>query len=75
MLCIQFLIINLSLGFTGANYAYVISKVKDLPKLHRAVWKGNMTKVKSITKGIRKKDLNATDKAKRYSVCVLFIYM
>lgn len=42
-----------------------MKKVKELPKLHRAVWKGNLEKVKKLTKSIKRSDLNSTDKEKR----------
>ena len=44
---------------------YVVNKTKDLPKLHRAVWKEDSAKVKSITSSIRKSVLNSYDKNKR----------
>lgn len=45
---------------------YSVPKVKDLPKLHRAVWKCDMNKVKTATKGIKTNDLNAFDKGRRW---------
>ena len=45
---------------------YVVTKVKDLPKLHRAVWKEDLDKVKSVTSGIKKAALNGLDKNKRW---------
>ena len=45
--------------------AYVIAKEKDLPKLHRAVWKGDLTKVKQLTKNAKERELNARDKEER----------
>ena len=44
---------------------YVVAKVKDMPKLHRAVWRGDLIKVKSISNGIRKTVLNTGDKEQR----------
>ena len=44
---------------------YVIPKEKDLPKLHRAVWKGDLVKVQQITKNFKKNEVNAVDKEKR----------
>ena len=46
--------------------AYVIAKEKDLPKLHRAVWKGDLTKVKQLTKNVKESELNARDKEERW---------
>ena len=40
---------------------YVVSKLKEMPKLHRAVWRGDLMKVKSIGNGIRKTVLNTRD--------------
>ena len=51
--------------FEGGEASYTVAKVKDLPKLHRAVWKCDMKKVKTATKGIKKNDLNAFDKSHR----------
>ena len=48
--------------------AYVIAKEKDLPKLHRAAWKGDLTKVKQMTKNVKKSDLNARDKEARWDM-------
>ena len=62
-------ILSLSFMFCvceGDDVGYSISKVKDLPKLHRAVWKCNMHKVKTATKGIKTSELNAFDKGRRY---------
>ena len=36
--------------------------MNDLPKLHRAAWKGKLAKLKDITKGISKKNLNSQEK-------------
>lgn len=44
---------------------YVVNKPRDLPKLHRAVWKADITKVKTVSNGIRKAILNSHDKGKR----------
>ena len=44
---------------------YVVSTLRDLPKLHRAVWRGDLLKVKSICNGIRKTVLNTRDKEYR----------
>ena len=44
---------------------YTVVKVKDLPKLHRAVWKCDMNKVKIATKGIKPSILNSFDKERR----------
>ena len=43
-----------------------MSKAGDLPKLHRAVWKGDLNKVKSVTKGLKSKDISTFDKEHRY---------
>ena len=48
--------------------AYVITKEKDLPKLHRAAWKGDLAKVKQMTKNIKKSDLNSRDKEARWGM-------
>ena len=50
----------------GVECVYKVLKVKDLPKLHRNVWNGNLTKVQSITNGMQKAALNSYDKNKRY---------
>ena len=50
---------------------YSVRKVKDLPKLHRAVWKGNLEKVRRLTKSVKTSELNSTDKEKRQIVQVL----
>ena len=43
---------------------YVIIKPdKELPKLHKAAWTGDLTKVKQLTK---KGDLDVLDKEQRY---------
>ena len=52
-------------GDGSEGCVYVVNKPKDLPKLHRAVWKGNLSKVKNSTNGIRKSVLNSLDKGKR----------
>lgn len=44
---------------------YVVTKLKEMPKLHRAVWRGDLIKVKSIGNGIRKTVLNTRDKEHR----------
>ena len=44
---------------------YVVEKVKDLPRLHRSVWKGNLVKVKRLTKSMKNSELNSVDKEKR----------
>ena len=41
---------------------YSISKDKDLPKLHKAVWSGDLNKVKQLAK---KGDVNQLDKENR----------
>lgn len=41
---------------------YSIAKDKDLPKLHKAVWTGDLTKVKQLAK---KGDLNQLDRENR----------
>lgn len=45
--------------------AYVVSRLKDLPKLHKAVWKGEVARVKHLTKDLKKGEVDATDKMKR----------
>ena len=58
---------------------YNIQKERELPKLHRAVWKGNLEKVMKLTKGMKTSELNSTDKEKRYTRAVLlpvdYLYM
>eukprot|EP00731_Ephydatia_muelleri_P000532 Em0001g532a len=46
----------------GVTGVYEIARVKDLPKLHRAAWKGKLAKLKDRTKGINKKNLNSQEK-------------
>ena len=46
---------------------YNVQKERELPKLHRAVWKGNFEKVMKLTKGMKMSELNSTDKEKRYT--------
>ena len=41
---------------------YSISKDKDLPKLHKAVWSGDLSKVKQLSK---KGDINQLDRENR----------
>ena len=41
---------------------YLIAKDKDLPKLHKAVWTGDLTKVKQLAK---KGDVNQLDRENR----------
>lgn len=41
---------------------YVITKDKDLPKLHKAIWHGDVAKVKQLCK---KSDINQFDKENR----------
>lgn len=41
---------------------YSITKDKDLPKLHKAVWTGDLTKVKQLSK---KGDINQLDRENR----------
>ena len=41
---------------------YSIAKDKDLPKLHKAVWNGDLTKVKQLAK---KGDINQLDRENR----------
>ena len=47
---------------------YHVQKEKAIPKLHRAVWKGNITKVRKLTVNMKKSELNSTDKEKRYTI-------
>ena len=42
---------------------YFIPKDKDLPKLHKAVWSGDISKVKQLAK---KGDINQLDKDNRW---------
>ena len=41
---------------------YSIAKDKDLPKLHKAVWTGDLAKVKQI---VKKGDINQLDRENR----------
>ena len=43
-------------------FGYIIAKDKDLPKLHKAVWNRDATKVKQLCK---KADINQFDKENR----------
>ena len=45
--------------------AYSVRREKSLPKLHRAVWKGKLDKVKKLTVNIKTSQLNAADKEQR----------
>ncbi len=45
--------------------AYTVSRLKDLPKLHKAAWKGDLTRVKHVTKDLKKGEINSLDKEKR----------
>ena len=60
-----FIILSVWFLFKGIEIGYTVAKVKDLPKLHRAVWKCDMRKVETATKGIKKSKLNAFDKGHR----------
>ena len=40
---------------------YIVTNVKRLPKLHRAVWKRDLNKTKKRTKNIKEKELNRQD--------------
>lgn len=51
---------------SAVQTVYHVQKEKELPKLHRAVWKGNLDKVKKLTKSMKTSELNSTDKEKRY---------
>lgn len=50
------------LSDAGSTAGYSISKDKDLPKLHKAVWTGDLTKVKQLAK---KGDVNQLDRENR----------
>lgn len=53
-------------------FGYTISKEKDLPKLHKAVWNRDATKVKQLSK---KADLNQFDKENRLEILQsIFVY-
>ena len=55
----------LDLGDSYDECTYVVGRLKDLPKLHRTVWRGDLMKTKCICNGIRKSVLNARDKEHR----------
>ena len=42
-------------------------KEKDLPKLHKAAWHGDMAKLKQL---LKKTDVNSMDRHHRYELCV-----
>ena len=64
--CVSGVIMNMMVyGTVDGKSVYVVSKLKDLPKLHQAVWKEDLAKVKSITRHINKGLLNAHDTNKR----------
>lgn len=46
----------------NAAAGYSITKDKDLPKLHKAVWNGDLTKVKQL---VKKGDINQLDRENR----------
>lgn len=56
-------------GSEVSNAGYVIGKEKDLPKLHKATWSGDLGKVKQLTK---KGDINQLDKENRFVASELF---
>ena len=51
--------------FAVDDLGYIVDKVRKLPKLHRAVWKCNMTKVEKVTRSMKLIKLNAFDKHHR----------
>ena len=53
-------------------FGYVIGKEKDLPKLHKAVWNRDTTKVKQLCK---KADINQFDKENRLAIYQIFLYI
>lgn len=52
-----------TLEMAAGAAGYFIAKEKDLPKLHKAVWSKDMTKLKQL---IKKADINQLDKENRY---------
>ena len=46
-------------------YSYTIHKDKDLPKLHKAAWRGDTSKIKDLAKP---SSVNALDKQSRYEI-------
>lgn len=53
---------------------YIVTKLKEMPKLHRAVWRGDLIKVKSIGNGVRKTVLNTRDKEHRSVLVLTCVY-
>jgi ankyrin repeat protein len=49
----------------GVQSVYSVQKIKSLPRLHRAVVKGNLPKAKKLSLRMKTGELNATDKEKR----------
>lgn len=51
----------------GAGAGYATVKEKDLPKLHKAAWNGDLAKVKQLVNktGRKAEDLNQLDKRNR----------
>ncbi len=58
---------NVADGLTEIGYRNV--KEKDLPKLHKAAWNGDLAKVKQLTK---KGDINQMDKQHRLGSSSVF---
>ena len=54
------------------NCGYVVQRLKDLPKLHKAVWKDDLQRVKTVLAGLKKTMyIDYFDKEHRYGKMVL----
>ena len=38
----------------GENCGYIVKRLKDLPKLHKAVWKDDLQRVKTVLTTLKK---------------------
>lgn len=56
-----------SIAAIGQVPGYKDVKEKDLPKLHKAAWQGDMVKLKQL---LKKTDVNSMDRHHRYSIKV-----
>ena len=55
-------------------FSYTIKKDKDLPKLHKASWQGNVIKVKELAKPSSKPGtINEQDKKNRYQTISCYL--
>ena len=51
-LCIGYIIVA-DVG-PGENCGYIVKRLKDLPKLHKAVWKDDLQRVKTVLASLKK---------------------